>query len=129
MVGEVVINGHDYTRYIKQKTGIRFSRVNSNDEDAGRDEADVMHPEVLSHQRKVIFKMGPMPFEVAQQLEHDLQDNDDGVVIKYPDLYNGICERLFYNTSIEAALEQFTKDGIVVDDVSFTVTTVKEATV
>jgi len=125
----VVINGHDYTQYIKQKTGFSFGRVNSNDEDAGRDEADEMHTNVIAHQRKIGFKMGPMAFTVASQLEHDLQDNDDGVVIEYPDLYDGMCSRLFYNTSIESAFEQFTEDGIVVDNVNFTVISVKEATV
>ena len=133
IVGEFIIyngvNAHDYTPYVKSKTGLSWSRENTNDEDAGRDEGEVMHTNVTSHQRKLTVKMGPMPFEIAQQLEIYLQSGDDGIRVKDPDLHNGMCIRLFYNTSIEAALEQFTPDGIVVDNVSFTLITVKEATV
>ncbi|MGN1375741.1 MAG: hypothetical protein ACI4V5_04215 [Prevotella sp.] len=88
-----------------------------------------MHTLVTSHQRKLEIKMGPMPFEKAQQLESDLQGNDEGVRVKYPDLKDGVCTRLFYNTSIAAAVEQFTEDGVVVDDISFSLITVKEDTV
>lgn len=70
--------------------------------------------------------MGPMPFEKAQQLEQDLQGNDDGVKVKYPDIKDGMCTRLFYNTSINAAIEQFTDDDIVIDDIAFSLITVKE---
>ena len=40
-----------------------------------------------------------------------------------------ICTRLFYNTSITAAIERFTDEGIKLDDISFTLISVKEATV
>ncbi len=128
-VGQFCINGHNYAPYVKQKTGLSWSRENTNDEDAGRDDGEVMHTNVTSHQRKLSVKMGPMPFDTAQQLEADLQGNDDGVQVTYPDLYDGLCTRLFYNTSIEAAMEQFTPNGIVVDNISFTLISVKEATV
>ena len=62
------------------------------------------------------------------QLEADLEAGDDGVEVEYPDLKDGICKRLFYNTSIDAAMEQFTEDGIQVDDIAFTLISVKEAT-
>lgn len=126
MIGYVKINHHDYTRYIKAKTGLTYERDNTNDEDAGRDEGEVMHTNVTSHQRKLSFKMGPMLFEIAQQLERDLQGNDDGVLVEYPDLHDGQCSRMFYNTSITAAMEQFTKNGVLVDNVSFTLISVKE---
>lgn len=127
--GVFTINGHDYAPYIKRKTGLGWSRDNTNDEDAGRDKGCTMYPMVTSHQRTLAVKMGPMPFEVAQQLENDLQDGDDGIIVTYPDLKDGICKRLFYNTSIDAALEQFTEDGIMVDDVVFNLTTIKEGTI
>lgn len=88
-----------------------------------------MHPNVKSHQRKLTLKLGPMPFETAQQLEADLQGGDDGVQVQYPDLLDGVCTRLFYNTSITAAIERFTDEGIKLDDISFTLISVKEATV
>ena len=129
----VEINNHDYTKYIKAKTGFGWARENTNDEDAGRDRGEKMHTNVTSHQRKLTFKMGPMSFAIAQQLEADLSGsgNDEGVVIKFPDLDNGLnTKMLFYNTSIEAAQEAFLPDGdIVVDNVSFTVESVEEATV
>lgn len=124
------INGHDYLQYIKAKTGLTISRENTNDKNAGRDSGLTMHPNVTSHQRKLELKMGPMPFSICQQLESDLQGNDDGVTVEYLDLKDGLCKRLFYNTSIKAAIEQFKKDGsVVVDNISFSLTSVKEATV
>ena len=129
ILGVFTINGHDYAPYVKQKTGLGWSRENTNDEDAGRDAANVMHPNVTSHQRKLSLKLGPMPFTVAQQLETDLQGGDSGVQVRYPDLKDGICTRLFYNTSIEAAIERFTDEGIMLDDITFTLVSIKEATV
>lgn len=127
--GVFIINGHDYTQYLKQKTGLSWTRENTNDEDAGRDDGEIMHTNVTSHQRKLAVKMGPMSLETAMQLEQDLQDGDNGVSVTYPDLKDGICTRLFYNTSIDAAMEQFRSDGVQLDNVSFTLITVKEATV
>ena len=127
--GVFEINGHDYAPYVKHKTGLGWARDNTNDEDSGRDKSETMHPMVTSHQRTLTLKMGPMPFEVAQQLEADLQGNDDGVRVRYPDLKDGICTRLFYNTSIDAAIEQFTDEGIKIDDVNFTLISVQEGVV
>lgn len=129
ILGQFLINGHDYAEYVKAKTGISWSRENTNDEDAGRDDGEVMHTNVTSHQRKLDINMGPMPFEAVMQLERDLQGGDNGVRVTYPDLYDGICTRLFYNTSITAAVEQFKSDGIQVDNIKFSLISVKEATV
>lgn len=129
VMGVFEINGHDYAPYVKAKTGISWGRDNTNDEDAGRDAGNIMHPNVTSHQRKLTLKLGPMPFEIAQQLEADLQDGDEGVRVRYPDLLDGICTRLFYNTSITAAIERFTDEGIKLDDISFTLISVQEETV
>lgn len=123
------INGRDYSHYVKQKTGLQWSRENTNEKDAGRDSSQTMHPGVTSHQRKLEVKLGPMPFSVAQQLEADLQSHDNGINVTYPDLKEGICTRLFYNTSIKSAIERFTEDGIMIDDITFTLVTVKEGTV
>ncbi len=129
MNGVFTINGHDYAPYIKHKTGFGWQRNNTNDSDAGRDKAEEMHTMVTSHQRTLTMKLGPMPFETAQQLEQDLQGNDDGVQVTYPDLLDGVCTRLFYNTSITAAMQSFTPEGVIVDDINFTLITVKEETV
>lgn len=126
--GVFKIAGHDYTPYVKAKTGLGWGRDNTNDEDAGRDAGGIMHPNVTSHQRKLTLKLGPMPFDVAQQLESDLQTGDEGVQVEYPDLLDGICTRLFYNTSITAAIERFTDEGITLDDISFTLISVQEET-
>ena len=123
---KVLINGHDYTRYIRHKTGLSWSSENTNAESSGRDAGEVMHTDVTSHQRKLSIKMLRMPFSVAQQLAHDLADNDAGVEVVYPDLYDGSCKRLFYNTSIKGAIVQFTEEGVLVDDISFDLITVKE---
>lgn len=128
ITGVFKINGHDYAPYVKQTSGLGWSRENTNDKDAGRDEDEVMHTNVTSHQRKLTIKMGPMPFDKAMQLEADLEAGDDGVTVQYPDLKDGICSRSFYNTSITAAEEMFTDDGIVIDNVNFTLISIKEAT-
>lgn len=121
------INGHDYTKYVKHKTGLQISRENVNEETAGRDESDYMHTDVRSHQRKLELTMGPMSYETAMQLEKDLISNDDGVMVKYPDLSDGVCSRLFYNTTIKGAYERFEESGdITVDNIRFTLTTVEE---
>lgn len=127
--GVFLINGRDYSHYVKQKTGLQWSRDNTNEKDAGRNKSQTMHPGVTSHQRKLDVKLGPMPFSVAQQLEADLQSHDNGIRVTYPDLKDGICTRLFYNTSIKSAIERFTEDGVMVDDIQFSLVTVKEATV
>lgn len=124
----LVINGHDYTAYIKQKTGFKWSRENTNDEKAGRDTAETMHTNVTSHQRKIEIKMGPIPWDMAQQLEADLQGGDSGIEVSYPDLKDGFCKRLFYNTSVDAALERIDSETgtIFLDDLSFSLISVKE---
>lgn len=129
MIPVFEINGHDYAPYVKHKTGFQWSRDNTNDESAGRDAAYTMHPDVTSHQRTLTMKLGPMPFSVAQQLESDLEDGDEGVEVKYPDLKDGVCTRLFYNTSISSYIEQFTEDDVVLDNVSFKLISIKEATI
>ena len=124
------INNHDYTKYLKDKSGLQWSRENTNAEGAGRDAADVMHPMVLSHQRVLDVTMGPMPFAIVQQLEQDLQGHDDGVTVVYPDIYNGlVTKRLFYNTSISTSLMRFKDGDVLCDNVKFTLVSVKEATV
>lgn len=126
ITGQFTINGHDYAPYVKHKTGLGWSRENTNEADAGRDEDDVMHPNVRSHQRKLSLTLGPMPFDIAMQLEADLEGGDDGVSVTYPDLMNGICTRSFYNTSIDAAIEEFREDGIMIDNVKFTLISIQE---
>lgn len=122
------INNHDYVKYLKHKTGLTWQRDNTNDEDAGRDTAATMHPMVTSHQRTLTVKMGDMPFTVARQLERDLEDGDEGVTVEYPDILDGICKRKFYNTSISSAITQFEEDDIILDNVSFKLISIKEAT-
>lgn len=129
MIPVFKINGHNYAPYIKQKTGFTWERENINDQNAGRDLSATMHPMVTSHQRTLTLKMGPMPFDVAQQLEKDLEGGDEGVKVEYPDILNGVCKRLFYNTSISSAIEQFKDNEIVLDNVSFKLITIKEGTV
>ncbi len=129
VTGQFKIAGRDYAPYLKQKTGLQWSRENTNDTDAGRDESNTMHPGVTSHQRKLDIKLGPIPFEVAQQLEADLEAGDEGVEVTYPDVLDGVVTRLFYNTSIKSAITRFAPDGVQLDDVTFTLVSIKEATV
>lgn len=129
IMGVFTIAGRDYAPYLKQKTGLSWSRENTNDKDAGRDAGQTMHPGVTSHQRKLDVKMGPMPFETAMQLEADLEAGDNGILVRYPDVKDGICTRLFYNTAIKSAVTRFDSDGVKLDDITFTLVSIKEATV
>lgn len=126
MRGIFKIDGVDYSKYLKKKTGLEWGRQNTNDEDAGRDKAEVMHTEVTSHQRTLEVKMGPMRFEIVRLLEIALQGHDDGIRVTYPDIHDGVCTRLFYNTSVKAAIIAFEEDETIVDDVSFQLVSVKE---
>ena len=128
MDGVFIINGHDYAPYLKYKSGLQWSRENTNGKDAGRDASERMHPGVTSHQRKLDVKMGPIPFEAAQQLEQDLQSHDEGVAVQYPDLYDGICTRLFYSTSVKSSIVRFAPDGLLLDDLTFSLVSVEEGT-
>ncbi len=124
--GIFLINGRDYAPYVKMKTGLSWTRENTNDEDAGRDAGQTMHPGVTSHQRKLDVKLGPMPFAIAQRLEADLENHDNGIKVTYPDLMDGIVTRLFYNTSIQSAIIRFGEDDIMIDDIQFSLITIKE---
>lgn len=127
--GYFMIGDHDYTPYIREKDGISWSRENTNESNAGRDEGDEMHTCVRSHQRKLSVKMLAMPLAVAQQIEQDLQAGDDGLTVFYPDIHDGMCSRLFYTTSVSGGILQFREDGIWVDKLSFNLISVKEETV
>lgn len=120
------INGHDYTKYIPEKSGLTWSRENTNDSDAGRDKSETMHTMVTSHQRKLSVTLCNIPFAKVQQLETDLQTHDGGIKVEYPDLKDGMCTRLFYNTSSEAGEERFTDNGVIVDNFKFSLISVKE---
>ena len=123
------INNHDYTQYLKIK-GLQWSRENTNSENAGRDLSDTMHPMVLSHQRKLDVTMGPMDFSVATQLETDLEGGDNGVTVQYPDPMDGLTtKRSFYNTSISSSMLRFEDGNVVMDNVKFSLISIKEATV
>ena len=124
-----IINGHDYTQYLKER-GLQWTRENTNAEGAGRDTADVMHPMVTSRQRVLDVTMGPMSFSVASQLEADLEGNPNGVRVQYPDVMDGLSVlRLFYNTSVQSSMLRFEDGNVVLDNVKFTLISIKEETV
>lgn len=124
-----LINGVNYTQYLKQR-GLQWTRENTNAEGAGRDVSETMHPMVTSHQRTLEVTMGPMDFSVAAQLEAQLEAGNNGIRVTYPDLKDGLrTTRLFYNTSIESSMLRFEDGNVVLDNVKFTLVSIKEATV
>lgn len=127
--GVFKINGHDYAPYVKAKTGLGWARENTNDEDAGRDAGDVMHPNVKSHQRKLTLKLGPSRLKRRSSLKPTCKAVTMAYRCNTPTFWTGYAPALFYNTSITAAIERFTDEGIKLDDISFTLISVKEATV
>lgn len=129
MKGVFKIGGVDYAPYLLHKTGLGWQRDNTNDEDAGRDKSQKMHTDVTSHQRKLSIKLGHMPFNVCMRLEADLEAGDAGIEVTYPDLKDGIVTRLFYNTSIKAAIVRFDPDDVYVDNITFDLISVEEGTV
>lgn len=112
----LVINGHDYTRYI-QDDGFEWSRDDVDSEKTVRVKTGSMRRDKITEKRNLTYKMLPMPEALAAQLDTDLHDPEFSV--QYQDLH-GPQTRRFYCSKFPAKLRQVTDEGrLLWDGISF----------
>lgn len=112
----LVINGHDYTRYI-QDDGFEWSRDDIDSEKTVRVKTGSMRRDKITEKRNLSFKMLPMPEALAAQLDTDLHDPEFSV--QYQDLH-GPQTRRFYCSKFPAKLWQVIDEGSLLwDGISF----------
>lgn len=98
----LVINGHDYTRYIEDD-GYSWSRDDLDSEKTVRVKTGNMRRDKITEKRNLTYKMLPMPEELAAQLDTDLHESEFSV--QYHDLH-GQQTRKFYCSQFPANLRQ-----------------------
>lgn len=112
----LVINSHDYTRYI-QDDGFEWSRDDVDSEKTVRVKTGNMRRDKITEKRNLTFRMLPMPHELAAQLDTDLHDPQFSV--QYQDLH-GPQTRKFYCSKFPARLRQVIDEGqLMWDGISF----------
>ena len=112
----LVINNHDYTRYI-QDDGFEWSRDDVDSEKTVRVKTGNMRRDKITEKRNLTFKMLPMPEDLAAQLDTDLHDPQFSV--RYQDLH-GQQTRKFYCSKFPAKLRQIIDGGrLLWDGISF----------
>lgn len=103
----LIINGHDYTRYIEDG-GYEWSRDDVDSEKTVRVKTGNMRRDKITEKRNLSYKMLPMPHELAAQLDTDLHESE--FQVQYLDLH-GQQTRKFYCSKFPAALFQVTQEG------------------
>lgn len=101
MAQVLVINGHNYSAYIKQR-GVGWNRENINSNDSGRTLDGKMHVGIIAAKRKLSYELGNVPQNILAQLDSDLSAPTFSVT--YLDLH-GAATRTFYCTSFAATLD------------------------
>jgi len=103
----LVINGHDYTRYIEDD-GYDWSRDDIDSEKTVRVKTGSMRRDKITEKRNLSYKMLPMPEGLAAQLDTDL--HEPSFSVQYQDLH-GQQTREFYCSKFPAKLRQITRNG------------------
>lgn len=112
----LVINGHDYTRYI-QDDGYKWSRDDLDSDKTVRVKTGNMRRDKIAEKRNLTYTMLPMPEEMAAQLDTDLHKPQFSV--RYHDLH-GDQTREFYCSQFPASLHQIVDRGnLMWDGISF----------
>ena len=96
----LTINGHDYSRYIKQK-GVGWSRNDLDSDKTTRTKDGRMRRQKIATKRKLTFTMIRMSRELMAQLDNDLSTQT--FTATYRDLH-GAQTREFYCSSFNATL-------------------------
>ena len=102
----LTINGHDYSRYIKQK-GVGWSRNDLDSDKTTRTKDGRMRRQKITTKRKLTFTMLRMSRELMAQLDNDLSAQT--FTATYRDLH-GTQTREFYCSSFNATLSDV-QDG------------------
>jgi hypothetical protein len=103
----LVINGHDYSKYIKDE-GYIWSRDDLDSEKTTRVKSGNLRRDKITEKRNLSFKMRDMPESLAAQLDTDLLQATFSV--KYHDLH-GDMTRTFYCSQFPANLRQVIDEG------------------
>ena len=103
----LVINGHDYSRYI-QSDGYKWSREDLDSEKTARTKDGKLRRDKIGTKRKLSFTMMPMARELLARLDGDLSQPTFSAT--YLDLY-GEQTRTFYCSSFPSDLSMVLNNG------------------
>ncbi len=103
----LVINGHDYTRWIEDD-GYDWSRDDIDSEKTVRTKDGKMRRDKITEKRNLSYNMLPMPQDIAAQLDTDLHDPEFSAT--YQDLH-GQQTRKFYCSKFPGKLRQVIDEG------------------
>lgn len=98
----LVINGHDYTKYVKAK-GYGWSREDLDSEKTKRPKSGTLRRDKITTKRKLSYTLLNAPHKVLEQLDDDL--NQASYTATYLDLH-GKMTRRFYSSSFSAILTE-----------------------
>lgn len=103
----LVINGHDYTRWVEDD-GYNWSRDDLDSDKTVRVKTGTMRRDKIAEKRNLTYTMLPMPENLAAQLDTDLHAKQFSV--QYHDLH-GDQTREFYCSQFPAKLRQIIDEG------------------
>ena len=103
----IIINGHDYSRYVERK-GLSWSRDDLDADEAGRTMDGVMHRSKITDKRNHTIKLVCAPESVLAQLDTDV--STETYTATYKDLH-GTMTKEFYTNSFKATLNVVDDEG------------------
>lgn len=103
----LIINGHDYSKYIESK-GVAWSRNDLDSAQTTRTKEGTMRRQKITTKRKLQYTMLPMPLDAIMDLDDDL--NSQTFSATYLDLH-GVMTREFYCSSFSTTLN-VVEDGM-----------------
>lgn len=113
----LVINGHDYSRYVEAK-GLDWSRNDLDSDKTIRTKDGRMRRDKITTKRKLSYAMMNMSRELMAQLDDDL--SADTFSATYRDLH-GTQTREFYCSSFSATLSDVQNENDIWMDATFNV--------
>lgn len=116
----LVINGHDYSRFIENK-GVGWSRNDLDSDKTTRTKAGTMRRFKITTKRKMSFTLFGMTSEELAQLDNDLSQSTFSA--KYLDLH-GVMTKTFYCSSFSATLSEVQRGNPVWEGATFSMTEV-----
>lgn len=109
----LVINGHDYSRYIKAK-GYSWTREDLDSEKTRRVKSGTLRRDKITSKRTVSYSMLDMPQPLAARLDDDLSGETFSVT--YLDLH-GKMTKTFYCSSFTAGQEEMDEHAALCDTI------------
>lgn len=116
----LVINGHDYSRYVERK-GLSWSRNDLDGEETARTKAGTLRRVKIGTKRKMAYTLMNMTQAELAQLDNDLSAATFSAT--YLDLH-GTLTKTFYCSSLSAVVAECNGENSVWEGASFTMTEV-----